>query len=98
VFELFTASRTDVALAAALRPVVATHRQRYLALARALFPRAAALDPSFDDTVHMAMMVLQGMAVMQHVRPASEPPVRELALLEALLRRQLAPYEEDRCS
>ncbi len=98
VFELFAAGRTDEGLAEALRPVVAAHRASYVAMARHLFPGAAASHPDFDTQVHVLMMMLQGLAVMEHVRPHAEPARRELAAIERLIRAELEPYERPRAA
>ncbi len=94
VFDLFAASRTDPELAATLRPVVAAHRAGYVAMAGRLFPAAAARHEEHEALVHTLMMTLQGLAVMQHVRPESDSVERELRLLERLVRAELEPYED----
>ena len=58
--ELYAAARTDRELAARLAPVAARHGDNLHALARELFPEAAARNPDFDALVSVVVQAIQG--------------------------------------
>lgn len=93
-FELFLAARTDPALRAVTGPILQTHLDRELALARQLFPDAAVSHPRFDATVVGLLATLQGLAVGAAAWPIAadghrpDRPV-ELDFIEELARREL---------
>ncbi len=86
-FELFLAARTDADLAAALEPVLDAHAARELALARMLFPEAAAHHPHFDEVVLGVLATLQGVAVAVASRPHAG--TFELRFIQDIVRREL---------
>lgn len=86
-FELFLAARTDEDLAAALAPVLDAHADRELALARMLFPDAAATHPHFDQVVLGLLATLQGVAVGAASRPHAGS--FELRFIQDIVRREL---------
>jgi AcrR family transcriptional regulator len=58
--ELYGAARTDRELARRLAPVAARHGENLHALARELFPEAAARNPDFDALVSVVVQAIQG--------------------------------------
>jgi AcrR family transcriptional regulator len=92
-FELYVVARTDRELAAALEPVVATHREALRREARALFPAAAKTNPDFDAFVDLALSALQGRAIGALVAADPRADVNELVTLYRLARRELGDAE-----
>lgn len=88
-YELFLAARTDAELAKALGPVLDAHGAREVALARALFPQAAARRTDFDALVLGLLATLQGAAVSAAARPGAGHI--ELDFIRDIARRELAP-------
>ncbi len=93
-FELFLAARTDPALRAVTGPILQAHLAREIALARVIFPDAAARLPRFDATVVGLLATLQGLAVGAAAWPLPDDGVRlerpvELDFVEELVRREL---------
>jgi AcrR family transcriptional regulator len=58
--ELYGAARTDRELAGRLAPVAERHGENLHALARELFPEAAARNPDFDALVSVVVQAIQG--------------------------------------
>jgi AcrR family transcriptional regulator len=58
--ELYGAARTDRELARRLAPVAERHGEHLHALARELFPEAAARSPDFDALVSVVVQAIQG--------------------------------------
>jgi AcrR family transcriptional regulator len=58
--ELYGAARTDRELAARLAPVADRHGENLHALARELFPEAAARNPDYDGLVAVVVQAIQG--------------------------------------
>jgi AcrR family transcriptional regulator len=99
-FELFLAARTDPALRAVTGPILRAHLDRELALARLLWPDAAASHPRFDATVVGLLATLQGLAVGAAAWPLPEDTDRperpvELDFIEELARRELGEPDLD---
>ena len=89
-FELYQAARTDPALAARVGPIIADHRARAVAGARALFPDAAREHEDFDGAVHALMSTMQGAAVFGALVPADDTIVEtQRRSIERMLRSEL---------
>jgi len=87
--DLYTAARTDPELRAWLAPAVAEHRENLRRVARSLFPEATGL-PDFDALVDTVISALQGAALGGLVVEDPEGESRGLAVVERLVRSELA--------
>ncbi len=89
-FELYQAARTNPALAARVAPIIADHRARAVAGARALFPEAARAHEDFDGAVHALMSTMQGAAVFGALVPAEDAIAEtQRRSIERMLRNEL---------
>ena len=90
VLELMKLGRTNREFAAALEPVVATHREALRREARLLFPEAAERNPDFDAFIDMVFSSMQGRALgsLASLDPRSD--VNELVTLYRIARRELS--------
>ncbi len=91
-FELYQAARTDQALAARVAPIIADHRTRAVAGARALFPGAAREHDDFDGAVHALMSTMQGAAVFGALVPTGNSIAEtQRRSIERMVRNELEP-------
>jgi AcrR family transcriptional regulator len=82
--DLYLAARTDAELRAVLAPISQRHRENVLALARAYFPVAAALQPRFDAVIDLILDTMLGMVVTRCLhgdRPAEHAVLGEIERL-----------------
>ncbi len=85
---------TDPALAARVAHIIADHRARAVAGARALFPEAAQRHDDFDGAVHALMSTMQGAAVFGALVPADDTIVEtQRRSIERMLRSELDPRQ-----
>ncbi len=82
-FELYMVARTDRELQQALEPVVRTHRETLVTLARELFPEAAAAIPDFAAWVDLLMCAMEGIVVERY--GAGDVTGPTLAVLKQLM-------------
>ena len=87
-FELEVAARTDPALRESIGPALRMLRNEVQRRARALLPDVAAGHPRFEAAVDTLWNALRGAAL---ARSGDDKPDPELAYLEDLARRELAP-------
>ena len=87
--ELYAAARTDRELAARLAPVAARHGENLHALARELFPEAAARNPDFDALVSAVVQAIQGATLGSLASGDRGDFAPMLALLTDLVRKSV---------
>lgn len=95
VFEVFLAARTDDALRERLTPIIEAHAAAELAIARLLFPEAAATNERFDAVVLSVLTTLQGAAVAHAALPTTPHGPVELSFLANLVRSELGEPDLD---
>ena len=93
VFEVFLAARTNPELGARLSPIIEAHARAELAIARALFPRAARENARFDDIVRSVLTMLQGAAIASAAQGGAGDAPLELRFIEELIRAELGEPE-----
>ncbi len=84
--ELYVAARTDEELRASLARVEGPHRERLHAVAREMFPEAAAAHPDFSGAIELALDAVQGAMVGGVARPEDPAHRRMLGALTRFLR------------
>ncbi len=87
VFEVYVAARTEPALEVELAPILASHRLRIQAEARALFPELAS-HPDFEGAIDAIVYAMQGVAVGVF-GPEARDDAKNLAFFERLAFREL---------
>lgn len=92
--ELYTAARTDHALAAALDPVVVRHGENLRAQARALFEQAPGAPAPFESALDVVVDALQGEALARLARRRPADPTPFLAAVTAFARACFVPRAE----
>jgi AcrR family transcriptional regulator len=85
--ELYGAARTDRELAQRLAPVAARHGENLHALARELFPEAAARNPGYDALVAVVVQAIQGATLGSLASGDRRGFAPMLALLTDLVRK-----------
>lgn len=85
--ELYGAARTDRELAARLAPVAERHGENLRALARELFPEAAARNPDYDALVAVVVQAIQGATLGSLAAGDRRSFAPMLALLTDLVRK-----------
>ena len=86
VFALYLAARTDPEIHDLLEPVVSSHSQALLEMARMLYTDAATHNPLFDETIQAILLTLHGAALMADLLPQDAPNMTKRIL------RQLAEH------
>lgn len=87
IFEVYVAARTEPALDAELAPILAAHRLRIQAEARALFPEIA-VHPDFEGAIDAIVYAMQGVAVGVF-GPEARDDAKNVAFFERLAMREL---------
>jgi len=85
VFELYTSSRTDAWMQAAIEPVVTDHVERWQQLARELVAQVVDVDDAtIDQAVTLAILSMQGLAINLMAKPDPEAADQLIAGLSVL--------------